>query len=186
MNRLRSYLSKRSVAFTAMIGFGLAVGLVFPLLVDPLVVGLPEAKLLFRVISMLAGIIIAAFCFNMGLMALTWQNRELENRSKELHEARNELSALYASTRSRLPTMSLSMSSGDARGPRTTRPSWRASSASSRKRNQHRVAPAPTAMHPVSQTTLYEQEPHPDRAFMPVSPAPASAPRTGRRRSPGS
>lgn len=77
-----------------MTAFGLAIGLVFPYVVDPFVTWKPENKLLFRFACIAAGMMVGAFCYYLIKATLYQRNLLLACRKEELEGAKERFSRL--------------------------------------------------------------------------------------------
>lgn len=78
-----TYLSDMKVIFTVMVAFGLLMGLIFPLIVDPFVTWNPDRKLYFRIACLAAGLAVGSFCFLIIKISLYKQKMELEKAKDE-------------------------------------------------------------------------------------------------------
>ena len=89
-NYLAEHLSNMRRIFWVMIAFGLAIGLAFPLAVDPFVSWDPQRKLYFRIACLAAGFAVGAFCFLLVRITIFQQNQELARQKEALEKAKAE------------------------------------------------------------------------------------------------
>ncbi len=88
------YMNNMRRIFLVMISFGLTMGLVFPIIVDPFVTWNPGMKVFFRLACLGAGFAVGAFCFYLVKVTLFHSNMLLEKRKSELEKAKDRFSAL--------------------------------------------------------------------------------------------
>lgn len=77
-----------------MTAFGLAIGLVFPYVVDPFVTWKPESKLFFRLACIVAGLSVGTFCYYLIKVTLYQRNLMLACKKEELESAKERFSRL--------------------------------------------------------------------------------------------
>jgi diguanylate cyclase (GGDEF)-like protein len=80
--RIYKQFSDMKLIFVVMVTFGLAMGLIFPLIVDPFVIWDEDRKLFFRMACLAAGLAVGSFCYFIIKMTLYQQKLELE-RAKD-------------------------------------------------------------------------------------------------------
>lgn len=79
-----------------MLAFGLAIGLVFPLVVGPFVNWVPGRKLYFQLACLSAGFAVGGFCYYLVRVTLYERNNLLSRRKAELEAAKSRFSDLAA------------------------------------------------------------------------------------------
>ncbi len=90
INNLAEHLSNMKRIFWVMTTFSLAMGLAFPLAVDPFVTWDPQKKLYFRIACLAAGFFVGGFCFLLVRITIFQQNQVLAIQKAKEEKARAE------------------------------------------------------------------------------------------------
>lgn len=80
---LATYLSNMRRICIVMLAFGLTIGMVFPLVVNPFVTWNPGQKIYFQLACLVAGLAVGIFCFSLIRITLYRQKQELEEAKHE-------------------------------------------------------------------------------------------------------
>lgn len=91
---IAGHLNSMRRIFMVMIAFGLATGLVFPLVAEPFVNWQPGRKLYFQVACLAAGFAVGSFCYYLVKVTLFEKNKQLAERKERLESAKDRFSKL--------------------------------------------------------------------------------------------
>ncbi|RJQ42832.1 MAG: GGDEF domain-containing protein, partial [Gaiellales bacterium] len=91
---LARYLNSMWRIFSVMVLFGLVMGLVFPLVVDPFVTWKSGQKIYFQLACLAAGFAVGTFCYYLVKITLYERNMKLSASKQELEAAKEKFSKL--------------------------------------------------------------------------------------------
>ncbi len=91
---ISGHLSSMRRIFIVMISFGLAMGLVFPLVAEPFVEWVPGRKGYFQLACLAAGFAVGTFCYYLVKLTLFEKNMILAERKRTLEAAKDRFSTL--------------------------------------------------------------------------------------------
>ena len=91
---ISGHLNSMRRIFMVMVSFGLAMGLVFPLVAEPFVTWMPGRKVYFQLACLVAGFTVGIFCYYLVKVTLFEKNTLLAERKEGLEAAKERFSAL--------------------------------------------------------------------------------------------